>query len=99
MTLIRFDEVYVVYFKTNKCFLSSYPNMTNYMRELYQHPIINASINMEHIKVHYFSSHPKLNDLRYVCMCGCIAGFYWAMVVASLLAVVYSFLFFNVTFQ
>lgn len=26
-TLIRFDEVYVVYFKTNKRFLHEYPNI------------------------------------------------------------------------
>mmetsp|Transcript_18494 Transcript_18494/g.19259 ORF Transcript_18494/g.19259 Transcript_18494/m.19259 type:complete len:355 (+) Transcript_18494:66-1130(+) len=61
MTLIRFDEVYVVYFKCNKRFLSSYPQITNYLRELYQHPVIHDVINMEHIKGHYFSSHSTLN--------------------------------------
>ena len=38
MTLIRFDEVYVVYFKTNKRFIHQYPNLSNYTRDLYQTP-------------------------------------------------------------
>lgn len=61
MTLIRFDEVYVVYFKTNRKFIHEYPNLRNYVRELHQTPGIGRSINMDHIKVHYFTSHPKLN--------------------------------------
>lgn len=61
MTLVRFDEVYVVYFKCNKRSISSYPNLNNYCRELYQIPEIQQSINMYHIKTHYFSSHPILN--------------------------------------
>jgi putative glutathione S-transferase len=66
MTLIRFDEVYVVYFKTNKRFLSSYPNIHNYMRELYQIPIMKGVIDMDHIKHHYFCSHPTLNTYSIV---------------------------------
>lgn len=66
MTLIRFDEVYVVYFKTNKRMLSSYPNIRNYMRELFQVPGIGSNINMDHIKFHYFTSHPTLNTYSIV---------------------------------
>ena len=36
MTLIRFDEIYVVYFKTNRNFIHEFPNMSNYVKELYQ---------------------------------------------------------------
>eukprot|EP00602_Paraphysomonas_sp_CaronLab_P005048 CAMPEP_0185030586 /NCGR_PEP_ID=MMETSP1103-20130426/17563_1 /TAXON_ID=36769 /ORGANISM="Paraphysomonas bandaiensis, Strain Caron Lab Isolate" /LENGTH=352 /DNA_ID=CAMNT_0027565777 /DNA_START=27 /DNA_END=1085 /DNA_ORIENTATION=- len=61
MTLIRYDEVYVVYFKCNKRPISSYVNTTNYMRELYQHPVIGSVIRMDHIKGHYFTSHTNLN--------------------------------------
>lgn len=61
MTLVRFDEVYVVYFKCNVRFLTSYPNMINYMRELYQMPFITPTIDMDHIKAHYFTSHTQLN--------------------------------------
>lgn len=35
-TLVRFDEVYVVYFKTNKKCIREYPNISNYVREVYQ---------------------------------------------------------------
>ncbi|PSC67156.1 Glutathionyl-hydroquinone reductase [Micractinium conductrix] len=38
MTLIRFDEVYVVYFKTNKAFIHEYPNLRGYVQDLYQTP-------------------------------------------------------------
>lgn len=61
MTLIRFDEVYVVYFKTNKKFIHQYEHMFGYLRELYQMPELGSTVNMSHIKNHYFASHPSLN--------------------------------------
>ena len=61
MTLVRFDEVYVVYFKCNKKQIKEYENIINYCREIYQIPEIKRTINMEHIKMHYFTSHPILN--------------------------------------
>eukprot|EP00879_Flechtneria_rotunda_P000621 GHRR01000734.1.p1 GENE.GHRR01000734.1~~GHRR01000734.1.p1 ORF type:complete len:399 (+),score=90.37 GHRR01000734.1:149-1345(+) len=61
MTLIRFDEVYVVYFKTNKQFIHEYPNLREYVKDLYQTPGMAASVNIRHIKTHYFTSHPALN--------------------------------------
>eukprot|EP00397_Hematodinium_sp_SG-2012_P039037 GEMP01042558.1.p1 GENE.GEMP01042558.1~~GEMP01042558.1.p1 ORF type:complete len:339 (+),score=81.18 GEMP01042558.1:157-1173(+) len=66
MTLVRFDEIYVVYFKTNKKTIAEYPNLLNYCRELYQIPGIGGSVNMTHCKVHYFSSHPSLNTYAIV---------------------------------
>lgn len=60
-TLIRFDEVYVVYFKTNRRFIHEYPNLRGYVQDLYQTPGVSASVNMYHIKTHYFTSHPRLN--------------------------------------
>mmetsp|Transcript_16649 Transcript_16649/g.50442 ORF Transcript_16649/g.50442 Transcript_16649/m.50442 type:complete len:350 (+) Transcript_16649:198-1247(+) len=60
MTLVRFDEVYVVYFKTNKKQLADFPNINNYCRELYQ-MLGPDVIHMDHIKTHYFTSHPTLN--------------------------------------
>lgn len=48
MTLIRFDEVYVVYFRCNRQFIREYPNICNYVRELYQIPEIGRSTNMYH---------------------------------------------------
>lgn len=61
MTLVRFDEVYVVYFKTNVRQLAEYPNLRNYCRDLFQLPAMGPCIRMEHIKQHYFASHPALN--------------------------------------
>lgn len=61
VTLVRFDEVYVVYFKCNKKCLREYPNLLNYTRDVYQQPGVRASVHMRHIKEHYFSSHPVLN--------------------------------------
>lgn len=53
--------MYVVYFKTNKKFIHEYPNMREYTKELYGMPGIKETINMWHIKTHYFTSHPLLN--------------------------------------
>ena len=61
MTLVRFDEVYVVYFKCNMKQIKEYDNIQNYCREIYQIPEVTNTINMDHIKMHYFTSHPVLN--------------------------------------
>lgn len=61
MTLVRYDEVYVVYFKTNRRCIRDCTNILRYCREIYQLPGMKESINMEHIKMHYFTSHPTLN--------------------------------------
>ncbi|CAJ1339859.1 unnamed protein product [Effrenium voratum] len=62
MTLVRFDAVYVVYFKTNVGTIEhDYPNLLEYCRDVYQMPGVAKAINMRHIKMHYFTSHPDLN--------------------------------------
>ena len=60
-TLVRFDPVYVGHFKTNKRRLTDYPNLWAYTRELYQVPGIAETVNMHHIKHHYYGSHPTIN--------------------------------------
>ena len=40
--------------------------MHNYLRDIYQFPTIAGSINMEHIKTHYFTSHPSLNTFAII---------------------------------
>lgn len=60
-TLVRFDSVYYTHFKTNKKRLIDYPNLWGYTKELYQMPNIAKTINMDHIKTHYFASHPTIN--------------------------------------
>lgn len=63
MTLVRFDPVYVVYFKTSaKTIGNDYPHLLEYMRTCYRSvPAIREATNLRHIKMHYFTSHPSLN--------------------------------------
>lgn len=60
-TLVRFDAVYYSHFKTNKKRLMDYPNLWAYTRELYQIPGVAETVNMDHIKYHYFASHRSIN--------------------------------------
>ena len=60
-TLVRFDAVYVGHFKCNVRRLVDYANLWGYVRDLYQHPGVAATVNMLHIKGHYFQSHPTIN--------------------------------------
>ncbi|KAG7536383.1 Glutathione S-transferase C-terminal-like [Arabidopsis suecica] len=61
VTLIRFDEVYSVHFKCNKRLLREYPNIFNYIKDIYQIQGMSSTVNMEHIKQHYYGSHPTIN--------------------------------------
>jgi len=61
MTLVRFDPVYVVYFKTSAKRIMDYPNLLRYLRSCYAIPEVKATTNLRHIKMHYFASHPALN--------------------------------------
>ena len=65
-TLVRFDPVYFGHFKCNLRRLSDYPNLWNYVRELYQYPNIAATVNLEHIKNHYYASHETVNPARII---------------------------------
>ena len=60
-TLIRFDAVYVGHFKTNKRRIADYPNLSGYLRELYQWPGIAETVDFDHIKQHYYRSHTTIN--------------------------------------
>ena len=65
-TLVRFDPVYVGHFKTNRNRLVDFPNLWAYTRELYQVPGIAETVNMDHIKYHYYASHESINPTRIV---------------------------------
>ncbi len=60
-TLFRFDPVYFGHFKTNKRRLVDYPNLWAYTRELYQFPSVAETVDMHHIKHHYYASHRSIN--------------------------------------
>ncbi|HAG93925.1 MAG: glutathione-dependent reductase [Pseudomonadales bacterium] len=60
-TLIRFDAVYHGHFKCNLRRIRDYPNLDNYMRELYQWPGVAETTHFDHIKTHYYASHGTIN--------------------------------------
>lgn len=67
-TLIRFDAVYVGHFKCNIRRLADYPNLFAYVRELFQFPGIADTVNLDHIKNHYYRSHATVNPTGIVPM-------------------------------
>jgi putative glutathione S-transferase len=60
-TLVRFDAVYFGHFKCNLRRIADYPNLSNYLRELFQIPAFGESTNFDHIKTHYYGSHKQIN--------------------------------------
>ncbi|MCB1464364.1 MAG: glutathione S-transferase family protein [Nitratireductor sp.] len=65
-TLVRFDAVYVGHFKCNLRRIDDYEHLPNYLRELYQMPGIAETVNMHHIRHHYYASHESINPRRIV---------------------------------
>ena len=65
-TLIRFDAVYVGHFKCNLKRMVDYPNLSNYLRELYQIEGIAETVDIEYIKRHYYFSHTSINPTQLV---------------------------------
>ncbi len=66
VTLIRFDAVYVGHFKCNKKRIADYPNLYNFMLELYQWPGVADTTYLDHIKYHYYYSHEMINPNKIV---------------------------------
>ncbi|MCC4617112.1 glutathione S-transferase family protein [Xanthomonas campestris pv. asclepiadis] len=60
-TLVRFDAVYVGHFKCNLRRIADYPQLSGYLRELYQMPGIAETVNFQHVKHHYYQSHDMIN--------------------------------------
>ncbi|MFM2482204.1 glutathione S-transferase family protein [Celerinatantimonas sp. YJH-8] len=65
-TLIRFDPVYYSHFKCNLRLIRDYPNLYQYMKELYQFDGIADTIDFDHIKGHYYQSHTLINPTQIV---------------------------------
>lgn len=66
VTLIRFDAVYYGHFKCNLRRIVDYPNLWGYLRDLYQFRDVGSTVNFDHIKRHYYMTHPKVNPNRIV---------------------------------
>ena len=67
-TLIRFDAVYHGHFKCNRQRLEEFPALSDYVRELYQWPKVEMTVNFSHIKRHYYGSHATINPTAIVPM-------------------------------
>jgi glutathionyl-hydroquinone reductase len=65
-TLVRFDSVYFSHFKCNLRRIADYPNLWNYVRDLYQQPGVAETVSIDHIKRHYYGSQPQVNPTRIV---------------------------------
>ena len=65
-TLLRFDPVYYFHFKCNLRRLRDYPALYGFVRDIYQMPGMAEICNFEHIKHHYYTSHPTINPNRLI---------------------------------
>ncbi|KAF9567172.1 hypothetical protein CPC08DRAFT_627218 [Agrocybe pediades] len=68
VTIIRFDPVYVGHFKCNiRTIRNGYPAIHKWMQNLYwNNPAFKDTTNFEHIKAHYYWSHPHINPTRII---------------------------------
>jgi putative glutathione S-transferase len=66
VTLIRFDAVYFGHFKCNLRRIVDYPNLSGYVRDLYQYRGIGETVDFDHIKRHYYYTHDDINPTRIV---------------------------------
>lgn len=66
VTLIRFDAVYFGHFKCNQRRIVDYPNLSGYVRDLYQIPGIADTVRIDQIKRHYYATHTDINPTAIV---------------------------------
>lgn len=65
-TLLRFDAVYYGHFKCNLRRIVDYPNLWNYLKDLYQQPGVRDTCKLDQIKRHYYWSHTNINPTRII---------------------------------
>jgi glutathionyl-hydroquinone reductase len=66
VTLYRFDSVYHGLFKCNLQRIIDYPNLWNYLKDLYQRPEFKSTCNLDQIKRGYYTSMSDINPNRIV---------------------------------
>jgi len=66
VTLVRFDPVYATHFKTNRNLIRDMPNLSSFLRDVYQMPHIASTVRFDHFVNHYYKSHPQINPFRIV---------------------------------
>jgi len=65
-TLVRFDVVYHGHFKCNRNRIADMPNLSGYLKDLYQQPGIADTVRFDHIKRHYYYSHESINPTQII---------------------------------
>ncbi|SMQ72026.1 putative glutathione S-transferase [Devosia lucknowensis] len=65
-TLVRFDAVYVGHFKCNRRRIADYPNLSHYLKALYEVPGVKDTVDLDHIRTHYYWSHTTINPHRII---------------------------------
>eukprot|EP00842_Homolaphlyctis_polyrhiza_P000270 jgi/Hompol1/1243/HPOL_003111-RA len=66
-TIVRFDPVYHTHFKcTAGTITHDFPNILRWLRQVYQIPKVAGTVDIEHIKKHYYVSHVKINPTQIV---------------------------------
>jgi putative glutathione S-transferase len=60
-TLVRFDTVYYVLFKCNRRRVADYPNLSNYLRDIYQMPGVAETVDFHQIKLGYYGGMRHIN--------------------------------------
>ncbi|MEO5657895.1 MAG: glutathione S-transferase family protein [Nitrospiria bacterium] len=66
VTLVRFDAIYHGHFKCNVRRIVDYPHLFGYLKDLYQEDGIADTVNVDHIKRHYYMTHGEINPTRIV---------------------------------
>jgi len=66
VSLVRFDAVYYTLFKCNRRRIVDYPNLWDFTRDVYQQPLVAATVSMDQIKSHYYTTHEAVNPSRVV---------------------------------
>lgn len=65
-TLVRFDAVYFGHFKCNLRQIADYPNLSHYLKALYEVPGVKETVDIGHIQTHYYWSHTTINPHRII---------------------------------
>lgn len=65
-TLVRFDAVYFGHFKCNRRRIADYPNLSHYLKALYEVPGVKETVDIGHIQTHYYWSHITINPHRII---------------------------------
>jgi putative glutathione S-transferase len=65
-TLARFDAVYVGHFKCNRQRIADYKNISHYLMALYEVPGVKETVDLDHIRTHYYWSHTGINPTRII---------------------------------